>query len=290
MNCKYKRIKVNKNWIEKKIVKRTWNRFIYPSRVNRFAGYIRDGKFRCSLITVGINDEGKYILIDGQHKLEAIKKENVEFEMDFRIYEGLSEEDMYKEYRMINDVKGFRLVDDLKGEIELKRYDWLNAFLDSPFPIEVTIRGGINSVKIGDILNIIYNGLRTSITRSNLTRNRLPLFLEDLDSEKFSLMKDFCSLYKRCFGNPHRDNWMYKNAVMFTFFRIWIRSKEDFKEDEFIKRWRPVERNSSIRQEATAGVFDTGILESMTMKIYRIINRGYSKNMMQEFWIEEEEK
>ena len=281
---------MNKNWIEKKIVKRTWNRFIYPSRVNRFAGYIRDGKFRCSLITVGINDEGKYILIDGQHKLEAIKKENVEFEMDFRIYEGLSEEDMYKEYRMINDVKGFRLVDDLKGEIELKRYDWLNAFLDSPFPIEVTIRGGINSVKIGDILNIIYNGLRTSITRSNLTRNRLPLFLEDLDSEKFSLMKDFCSLYKRCFGNPHRDNWMYKNAVMFTFFRIWIRSKEDFKEDEFIKRWRPVERNSSIRQEATAGVFDTGILESMTMKIYRIINRGYSKNMMQEFWIEEEEK
>jgi len=288
MDCKYKKIKVNKDWIKKNIIKRGWQRFVYPSRVNKFAGYIRDGKFHTSLITVAVNPEGKYILIDGQHKLEAIKKENIDFDMDFRIYEGLNEEEMYEKYQIENDVKGFRLVDDIKGYTELKKYDWLNAFLDdSNFPIEVTLRGGINSVKIGDILNVIYNGLRSSIVRANLTRNKLPLFLDDLDAEKFSLMKDFCTLYKKCFGNPHRDNWMYKNAVMFTFFRIWMKNKEDFKEEEFVKRWRPIERSSPIRQEATAGVFDTGILEIMTRKIYKTINKGCSKNMMQEFWIED---
>ena len=284
MNCKYKTIKVNKEWIKENLINRGWQRFLYPARVNKFASYIRDDKFHSSLITVAVDKEGKYILIDGQHKLEAIKKEGVEMEMDFRIYEGLDEDEMYEKYQIENDVKVFRLADDLKGFIELKKHDWLNAFLDSPFPIEVTIRGGINSIKIGDILNVLYNGIRTSIVRTNLNRTKLPLFLEDLDSEKFGLMKAFCILYKKCFGNPHRDNWMYKNAVMFTFLRIWLKNQENFKEEEFIKRWRPVERNSSVRQEATAGVFDTMILESMTRKIYKIINKGCSKNLMEEFW------
>lgn len=290
MICKHKNIRVNKKWINENVVKEEWGRFVYPARVNKFAAYIRDGKFQSSEIIVAINDNGKYVLIDGQHRLEAIKKENVEFEMEFKIYSELSNEEMYERYKIKNEVKGFRLVDDIKGYIAFRKYDWLNAFLESNFPLEVTLRGGINSVKVGDILNILYNGLRMSIIRANLTRNKLPLFLEDLDAEKFSLMKDFFSLYKRCFGNPHRENWMYKNAVVFTFFRIWFKNKDSFKEDEFIRRWRPVERSSPIRQEATAGVFDTGILESMTRKIYKVINKGYSKNKMQRFWIEEKEE
>lgn len=289
MNCKLKQIKVNREWIKENIIRREWQRFIYTSSVNKFAGLIREDKFDPSCtITVGINEEGKYILIDGQHRLEAIKKEDVEYEIVFKIYSGLDDKQMYDKFKMENNGRVFRLVDDLKGEIEFKRYDWLNAFLDdSNFPIEVTLRGGINSVKLGDILNVIYNGLRSSIIRTNLTRNKLPLFLEDLDAEKFSWMKDFCTIYKKCFGNPHRENWMYKNAMMFTFFRIWMKNKDDFKEEEFVKRWRPIERSSPIRQEATAGVFDTGILESMTRKIYRTINKGYSKNMMEEFWEED---
>ena len=288
MNCKYKTIKVNKNWIQKNIIQKGWQRFVYPSSVNKFAGDIRNGEFDSSQITVAIDKEGKYILIDGQHRLEAIKKEDIEIEMEFRVYEDLEEEQMYKIYYRENTGRVFRLVDDLKGYIELGKYEWLNAFVEGGgnFPIEVTIRGGINSIKVGDIINVLYNGLRESIVRANLTRTKLPLFLEDLDSEKFGLMKDFCFLYKKCFGNPHRDNWMYKNAIMFTFLRIWIKNQKNFKDEEFVKRWRPVERNSSVRQEATAGVFDTMILESMTRKIYKIINKGCSKNLMEEFWKE----
>ena len=79
-------------------------------------------------------------------------------------------------------------------------------------------------MKIGDILNVINNGLAPAIKRRNLSRNTLKLFLDGLDAGKYRIMKDFCSFYLKCFGSPHRDNWMYKNAVMFTIMRIWIKN------------------------------------------------------------------
>jgi len=286
MNRTYKKIKINKKWIEENIIKRDWQRSVYPARVNRFAGYIREDKFKTSLITVAKNNpDGKYILLDGQHKLEAIKKEDAEFEMDFCIYEDLDEEQEIEIYRMLNEVKPFRLVDDIK--VEIGRHDWLDAFFEKSFPIEVTLHGGINAVKIGDILNVLRNGLTMQIIRRTLSRNNLPLFLEDLDAEKYGLMKDFCKLYLKCFGSPHRDNWLYKNVIMFSLMRIWLKNKDNFKEDEFIKRFRPIEKAISIRQDATAGVFDTGILEQVTRKMYKIINKGHSKNLFKEFWKEE---
>jgi hypothetical protein len=285
MERTYKKIKVNSSWIKDNIIKKDWQRSIYPATVNKFARDIKEGKFISSLITIAKDkNNGKYILIDGQHRLEAIKKENAEFEMDFCVYEDLLDEEMYNEYYIKNNGRVFRLVDDLKGYLALKRYDWLDAFFNKNFPIEVTLHGGINSVKIGDILNVLNNGLFSEITRKNLSRNTLPMFLETLDAEKFGLMKDFCSLYLKSFGSPHRDNWMYKNAIMFTLMRIWIKNKDNFKEDEFIKRFRPIERAVTIRQDATAGVFDTGILEQVTRKMYKIINKGYSKKLMEQFW------
>ena len=186
-----------------------------------------------------------------------------------------------------NDVKGFRLADDLNGYIHLNKYEWLNAFLENKyFPMEITIRGGINSLKIGDLLNILSNGLYLSIKRKNLSRNTLKLFLEDLDSEKYNTMKEFCSFYMKCFDSPHKGNWVYKNSIMFTIMRIWIKNKDKFKEEEMIKIFRNIERSSATRQEATAGVFDTSILEQMTRRMYHIINKGRSVNKFKEFWIE----
>jgi hypothetical protein len=286
MNRTYKKIRINKKWIEENIIKRDWQRSVYPARVNRFAGYIRTGNFKTSLITVvKSNPDGKYILLDGQHKLEAIKKEDGDFEMDVCIYSDLDEQEEIEIYKMLNEVKPFRLVDDIK--VEIGRNDWLDAFFDKQFPIEVTLHGGLNAVKVGDILNILNNGLSPTITRRNLTRNNLSFFLEDLDAEKFGIMKDFCKLYLRCFGSPHRDNWLYKNAIVFTLMRIWIKNKDNFEEDEFIKRFRPIEKAISIKMDATAGVFDTGILEQVTRKMYKIINKGHSKNLFKEFWKEE---
>ncbi len=281
----YKKIKINSDWINDNIIKRDWQRSLYPSRVNKFASYIRDKQFECSLITVAEDkDTGELVLLDGQHKLEAIKKEDIEIEMDFCIYKNLDEEKEIFIYRMLNEVKQFRVVDDIRTY--LGRHDWLDAFFDSSFPIEVSLHGGINSIKIGDILIVLYSGIRDSPKRSSLSRNKLPLFLKELDATRFREMKDFCILYKKCFGNPQSDNWVYRNSIMTIIMKIWYSNKDIFSEEEFIKRFKPIEKKDGIRQLSTVGGFDQTSYELLINKIYQASNKGYSKNKFIKFWKE----
>lgn len=285
MKRKFKNIKINKEWIEENIVSKKWNRTITSSKVNKLAGKIKSGDFieEVPIITVGLlNDNNKYILIDGQHTLKAIEKESAEFEIDFKIFSDISEDKMISMYTAINDVKPFRVIDDIK--VHIGRHKYLDEFFTDKFPLETTLHGGINSIKIRDILIVLYGGLRTTKSRASLGRNKLPLFLKDLDSEKFELMKEFCELYSECFGLPHRGNWMYKNSIMTTLMKIWYSNKDDFDREEIIKRFKPIERVDSIRQMSVPGGFDSSSFEIMLSQIYKVANKGYSKNKFKNFW------
>jgi len=286
MKKSYKEIKVNRKWIKKNLVWKDWNRTIYSSKVNKLAGKIKTGKFipEVPIITVGNQGNG-FNIIDGQHTIRAIEKEDAEFKIDFRIFSDITEDEMISMYEAINDVKPFRLVDDIK--MYVGRHYWLDAFFDKSFPIAITLHGGINALKLGDVFIVLYGGLRTNKFRTSFTRLKLPLFLEDLDEEKFSLMKEFCALYLKCFSFPHRDNWLYKNTIMTTLMKIWYKNKEDFTEEEFIKRFRPIERVSSIRQISSASGFDKTAFEIVLPQLYKEINKGYSKSKMKKYWEED---
>lgn len=277
----YKQIQVDKQWIKENIKKPGWQRTLYRSNVNKFINHIKNNTFQQSLITVSERD-GSFFLLDGQHKLEAIDETDISFKMDICIYQNLIEKQEIDIYMMLNDVKQQRLIDDIK--LYIGRHDWLDAFLEEEkFPITVNIGITSNSIRIDKFLNILHNGLMEVITRSNLSRKRLPLFLDNLDSEKYAIMKDFCTLYKKCFGDPSTDNWVYsRNTVMFTLMRIWNKNKENFDDETFIKCFREIEDKQYIKQDAVAT--DVPTLESMTRKIYRVINKGRSVNKFEYFW------
>ena len=81
-----------------------WQRDLYRSNVNKFINHIKNGTFNQSLITVS-NRNKKFVILDGQHKLEAIKETATSFKMDLCIYEDLTEEEEVDIYIMLNDVK-----------------------------------------------------------------------------------------------------------------------------------------------------------------------------------------
>ncbi len=286
MKRRFKNIQISKQWIEENLLWKEWNRTIYPSKVNKLAGKIKNGEFipEVPIITVA-EDGNKFVIIDGQHTIKAIDREGIKFDIDFKIFSEINEDEMITMYSAINDVKQFRVIDDIK--VHIGRHRWLDEFFTGNFPIEVTLHGGVNSMKIGDILIVLHGGLRTSKKRNSLSRSKLPFFLSDLDGDKFKLMKDFCELYIKCFGLPHRDNWLYKNAIMLTVMKIWYKNKENYSSDDFIKRFRPIERVSSIRQISTAGGFDSTAFEIMLKQIYKTVNKGYSQNKFVPFWDKE---
>lgn len=280
----YKTITVDKAWIEKNIVKPGWQRNLYRSNVNKFINHIKNETFKQSLITVSSRD-GSLVLLDGQHKLEAIKETEILFRMDLCIYEDLTEIEEIEIYIMLNDVKQQRLIDDIK--LYVGRHDWLDAFLDEThFPINVNLGITSNSIRIDKFLNILYNGFMEVITRNNLSRKKLPIFLKTLDSEKYALMKDFCILYKKCFGDPSSDNWLYtRNTVFFTLMRIWLKNKDNLDDETIIKCFKQIPDKQYIKQDTVS--VDVATLESMTRKMYRVINKGRSVNKFERFWDED---
>lgn len=279
----YEKIIVNSGWIKSNTEKPGWQRNIYPSRVNHFINHIKDGTFKSSLITVA--KKGKiFMVLDGQHKLEAISRSEISKEMDFCIHKGLSEEEMIEHYRVLNNVKQPRLIDDIK--IHIGKTKWLDNYMGESFPINISFSGGVNSMRIDNFLNIIHNGFKKEINRKNLTRKSINQFIINLNEITYLTMADFCSFYKNCFGEPSRDNWLYKNVIMFTIFRIWRANKENFKQEEFIKVFRHIETNDTIRRESSSS-YDLNAMEMLTRKIYNVINHKRSVNKFVIFWEEE---
>lgn len=284
MRKEFKKIIVDSEWIKKNTTKAGWQRNLYPARVNHFVNHIQNGTFKPSLVTVAKKGE-KLVILDGQHKLEAIIKAGVKQEMDLIVYHNLSDDEMIEIYKMLNNVKQPRLIDDIKIHVGKKK--WLDCYMDSKrFPINVTLNGGINSLRIDNLLNVISNGLRSELSRINLNRRKIDSFIENLDELTYLTMCDFCRFYRRCFGDPSKDNWLYRNVIMFTILRIWRNNKGFFKEDEMVKSIKPIETNDTIRRELGSS-YDRNSLETITRKIYNVINFRRSANKFVIFWDED---
>ena len=103
--------------------------------------------------------------------------------------------------------------------------------------------------------------------------------------DDFVLMKDFCDFYKKCFGDPFKENWMYKNLVMLTVMRFWLKNKEIFDEKTMIECFKRIQDSGAIELESH-GV-DLATQENLAYKIGRVINRGRSKNVFKKFWVKE---
>lgn len=292
METSYQTIEVNKDWIIKNVDSIAWQRKLYPGRVNKFINHLKNGTFRPNSLIVGyIDNNKKFRIIDGQHKLEAIKITNIPVKLDFRVLKNVSEDEMMDEYESGADVKHHRNIDIIKLYIEGKKHDWLAAFLDERhFPINVSMNGGVNSLKIDNLLKVIYNGInrRQTMFMHGLDKSGFKKFLESIDAETYSITKEFFSIYKECFGDPSKDNWMYRPFLITTLMRIWLANIDDYSKSEIIEAFKKIELSSEIRQ-STAQYSNNNktLLEASIRKIYKTINKGRSINKFIIFWDEE---
>ena len=287
MKTTYKTIKINSAWIKENTNPIDWQRKIYKSRLNTFINHIKNGTFReHSLIVLwkDANNE-KYKVLDGQHKLLAIMETETSQLLDIRFDEDIDEKEAMAEYDSMADVKHHRMIDVIKKYVYGEKNKWLIAFLDEKtFPINVSLNGGVNSMRIDSLLNVMSNGFRTSISRANLSKKKLPLFIASLDEEIYSKTKEFCDMYKECFGDPSTESWVYKNIVMFTVMRIWLANKDFMNRQEMIESFKRIESRANIRQNSL--VTSAGYLEIMTKDIYKAINYERSVNKFIIFWDE----
>ena len=72
---------------------------------------------------------------------------------------------------------------------------------------------------------------------------------------------------------------------MFTLMRIWLKNKELFDEETIINCFKEIENKVSVKQDSVC--VDALTIDSMTRKIYRVINKGRSVNKFEPFWEED---
>lgn len=287
MKVSYKVAMINEEWIKNCLVP-DWQRNLYSSNVNRFVNLIRNGTFLPhSLITVAwLHGKKKWKVVGGQHRIEAIRITKASILCDLKVLEDATEDDLIKEYEAGNAIKAERLIDVLKLYANGYRNEELLELLDEKkFPIIVSLNGGQNSIRVDNFLNMVYNGIRPVIGREGLGRKKAIKFIEELNQEKIGLFKEFFAFYKKCFGEPDMQNWVYRTLFVATIMRIWIANKNEFKEDELIKQFRIVSESATIRQ--ISGAIDYASIEQMTKSIYRLINKHRSINKFTQFWDEQ---
>ena len=285
MKKTYKKIKVNKKWIEDNTLLLERNRTIYNSGVNKFINDIRNKIFDVDLEIQLIKDKdtGKFKVLDGQHRLEAIRKANVSFVLDVIIREDMDENESVEKCKRINSGKAWRLIDQINSYIT--KHDWLDAVLDEKFPVNVSKKGGVNSIRVDNVLNIISNGRSKSLGRKNLSSKSLSLFLEEFDSEAFAEAKEFFSFFKRCFGEPFKGNWLYKNIVAFVIMRTWLKNKDLFDEKIMVNCFKSIREDLTLKLESKYR--GDAEIEFFTRKLYNVINKGRSVNKFEPFWEEQ---
>lgn len=280
----YKTMEIDKKLIEEKMIKKDWQRPLYPSRVNFFINCIKNNKFRNSLISIAVEGD-KWVLLDGQHKLEAIKITGITKKMDVKVNIGMTEKEMIEEYNILNDVKLHRPIDFIRQYIG--KNDVLDAFLDSNlFPINISLTAGKNAIRVDRFLNIIYNSRITdSVMKESIRTSFLKSFITGLTTQDFTLMKEFFTLYRKCFDEPTKDNWVYRVTIVITLLRFWIANKNYFSEADIIKAFKPIQENTTLKLESK-GV-DRMAMSSLAYKMLPLLNKGRSVNLFKKFWKED---
>ena len=137
MKRTYKIQVVDKEWIAN-LKRPGWQRDLYRSNVNKFINHIKNNNFHQSLITISKKDNGYEILLDGQHKMEAIKRVKDKVKDKTIEIEVENEKDAITAAKLGVDVIMLDNFEPKSGEIVAKKIREINP------DILIEISGGVN--------------------------------------------------------------------------------------------------------------------------------------------------
>ena len=231
-------------------------RQIGQSHVSKIHGCMLRGKNPLGVIVVNERNN-KWRLIDGNHRIEAVKKfygyrkqnREVRIECIVRIYKGLSndeERELYSdEARRRNESHDDRLTlyRDTITFYKLtqeKRYE---------FPCNVSISNQKNSLRfriILDALATVKSEMRNGYVPSYPNKEEIIGFARELTYDDFIIVKRFVHLFQKVFGNVGKGNPFTRRQGFVPLFDIFYKNLMNTKDDEVIKRFQLVLGKSDV--------------------------------------------
>lgn len=222
-----KQIEINKDSINNFIVNLNDRRKIRDGEVKKILNGIENGIHFNSPFVVN-EKNGKFHLVDGNHRFEAIKiviKKNVDFKINVwvALYKNLIEDEEKEVYKIWNIGTSQTATDFLKqyfrtlplGEEMLKR-------------LPVTIYGDDTHLPIKPVV-----GIQVQTKKSNkfnggysVSKEQTLIDFSEITNEDIETLESFFCFMEKVFGKYYKHSQFYQTTPFSAFYRIWFDNRD----------------------------------------------------------------
>lgn len=261
-------------------------RMIRKAHVSKINGVLLSGKNPVGVLTVN-NRFGKYRIIDGNHRVEAIKNfysykkanEDIKIECVLKVFEGLSDDEERKIYTNEATRRNESYEDRLNIYKNTIRMWKLLADPINTFPCNISIYSQKKSLRFRVILDALYiNNISTDggFSPGSLRMDDLVPFALERKFIDYQNMREFINFFIEVFGEIETDNVFVKKHVFIPLFDIYMRNRK-------IQSIKTVKNRFSKligRNELMSAMMVSGREGKMRIRELMIayVNIGHSKN------------
>ena len=232
-------------------------RSIGSSHVSQMHTALRNGENPIGILLVNETKSGKWRLIDGNHRIEAVKRfyaykkanKNIKIECVIRIYKNLTEDEEREVYS--NEAKRR----NESYEDRLNMYKDTITFLKlmqnplNEFPCGVSIYPRKNSIKFRNILDSLFtvkSGAGKGYYPRHLKKEDLVLFARDCDFDDFLLIKRFVGIFQDVFGQVSETNQFTRRQAFIPLFDIFYKNFRTVSDNKIKDRFSLILGKSDI--------------------------------------------
>jgi len=231
-------------------------RQIGEAHVTQIHGTLLEGKNPMGILIVNEINK-KWRLIDGNHRLEALKRfygykeKNKQVSMDcgIKVYHNLTRDEENEVYSIEAKRKNESHEDRIQLYIDTITFWKLLQDKYKEFPCKVSIYGQVDSIRfrlILDALSTAKNQMQKGYAPKYLGKEDIITFARELRYEDFLLMKRFCNIFQIVFGNVGKDNIFSRRQGFVPLFDIFFRNFRNEKEEVVISRFKNIVGKSDI--------------------------------------------
>jgi hypothetical protein len=212
---------------------------------------IIDGKNPIGVLIVNIR-QGKMRLIDGNHRIESIKRfynnresnKSVKIECVLKIYKELTDE----EEREVYSLEAKRRNESYEDRITMYKdtitfWKLLNDQLNI-FPCKVSIYPAVESLKFRTVLAAFatMKGNQEGGTYSPvyLSKEEIVEFAKSLNYEDFVLFKEFMQFFIESYGKVGENNLFTRSQFFMPLFDIYSKNHQYIETPNFAERFRRI--------------------------------------------------
>lgn len=266
-------------------------RMISDVHVGKIRQTLIDGKNPVGVLIVN-KKNGKMRLIDGNHRIEAVKRffefrkeENrPDIECTLKIYENLSEDEEKEVYS--NEAK--RRNESHEDRLNLYKdsltfWNLISGKLDNAldkFPINVSIYSSVRSIKFRTILDMIYSskkGKERGFNPSNLKKEEIIEFAHNCLYDDFISLKNFFNVFKESFGNIGENNLYCRKSILVPLYDIYVKNQDITDTKQVIERFKNIPGKGDVIMYVNMGN-NKEVIQKIRELLLNHINKGYSTN------------